>query len=440
MTLTRTLGCERAEVKGQRFLAVNNDCILEFLSESQVQQSLETRKRIVSDMEKAATHTKSLQGKYEGQLAMYDAEKEIAASRTYHPGDSIDMIVTSIPFGNQYEYSPSYHDLGHAKGDDEFFQQMDFLIPNLLRVLKPGRIAAIHVKDRVRFGKVTGKGMPTVSRFSDKTADAFEKHGFEFMARITIDTDVVRENNQTYRLGWSENAKDSSKMGAGMPEYVLVFRKLPSDTSDAYADAPVTKSKEFYMRSDWQIDAAGFWRSSGNRLPDPEILLSMGLPAVGRLWREHCLKHGYDHKEHVEIAKLFENEGRLPATFMLFAPISRNKDVWTDIARMKTLNNQQALAGKEKHVCPLQLDIIERLITRYSNPGEVVLDPFAGIFSVPYQALKMRRRAIGIELCADYWKFGVGYCEMVENDVEAPTLAFMTELEEEAMAPVGCGM
>jgi DNA modification methylase len=371
MNLIRTIGCERAEVKGERFTAVRNDCVLEC-------QSMED--------------------------------------------NSIDLICTSIPFGNQYEYSPSFNDFGHNRGDKEFFEQMDFLVPSLLRVLKPGRIAAIHVKDRIRFGNVTGKGMPTVSRFSDKTADCFERNGFEFMARITIDTDVVRENNQTYRLGWSENAKDSSKMGAGMPEYVLVLRKLPSDLSDAYADTPVTKDKAEYTRADWQIDAAGFWRSSGNRLPDPDAMLHMSMEDIKRLWIRFSLAGGYNHKEHVEIAKALEAAGKLPSSFMLFPPISRNKDVWTDIARMRTLNTEQSRQGIEKHVCPLQLDVIERLITRYTNKGETVLDPFAGIFSVPFQAIKMNRIGHGIELNEDYWRWGVGYCEAAENEVNVPTL------------------
>lgn len=371
MELTRTLGCERTEARGKTFTAVHNDCVLEC-------QAMEP--------------------------------------------NSMDMILTSIPFGNQYEYSPSFNDFGHCPDHKTFFEQMDFLIPDLLRVLRPGRIAAIHVKDRIRFGNVTGKGMPTVERFSDKTADAFEKHGFEFMARITVDTDVVRENNQTYRLGWSENAKDSSKMGAGLPEYVLVFRKLPSDTSDAYADVPVAKPKEEYTRADWQIDAAGFWRSSGNRLPDPDVMLHMNMEEIKRLWIEYSLAGGYNHTQHVELAKELEKVGKLPASFMLFPPISRNKDVWTDIARMRTLNTEQSRRNLEKHVCPLQLDIIRRLITRYTNEGDIVFDPFAGIFSTLYQAIHMGRHGYGVELNQDYWTCGVGYCEMAENHVNAPTL------------------
>ena len=371
MEIKRSIGCNRKEVSGKLFRAIHNDTVLE------LPEWLES---------------------------------------------SVDEIVTSIPFGNQYEYSPSINDFGHNPDNGAFFEQLDYMIPSLLRVLKPGRLACIHVKDRIRFGNVTGKGVPTVDRFSDKTADCFEKHGFNFMGRITVDTDVVRENNQTYRLGWTENSKDSSKMGVGCAEYVLLLRKPQSDTSKAYADFPVTKSKEIYMRSDWQIDASELWKSSGNRLPDTDLLVNMPMDAMGRLWREHCRSHVYDYNEHVNIAKGLEQLGRLPATFMLFPPISNNPSIWTDIARMRVLNSEQEKRNEEKHVCPLQLDIVDRLINRYSNPGEIVFDPFAGIGTVPYRAVHLGRIGWGCELSEDYWHCMVGYCEQAELQHDAPTL------------------
>lgn len=378
MQLIKSLGCERAELKGELFQAVQNDCIIET----------------------AAT-----------------------------PDNSIDMILTSIPFGTQYEYCPSFNDFGHNCGNEGFFKQMDFLIPQLLRVLKPGRIAAIHVKDRIRFGNVTGDGFPTNDPFSDETSTAFRKHGFRLLCRITIDTDVVRENNQTYRLGWSENAKDGTKMGAGQPEYILVFRKLPTDTSDGYADVPVVKSKDEYTRADWQIDAAGLWKSDGNRLLDPDIISFMGVKEAKELWEEHCLTGSYSYDKHVEICKELELKGSLPASFMLFPPVSRNKDIWTDIVRMSTLNSEQSRRNEEMHVCPLQLDVIKRLITRYSNAGELIYDPFAGIGSVPYQAIKMGRKGYGVELNAEYWRFMCGHCERIESELTAPTLFDLTKME-----------
>jgi DNA modification methylase len=242
------------------------------------------------------------------------------------------------------------------------------------------------------------------------------------MARITIDTDVVRENAQTYRLGWSENAKDSSKMGAGMPEYVLVFRKAPSDMSDGYADEPVTKSKEDYTRADWQLDAAGLWRSNGNRLPDPEIMKHMPMDSIRALWRRYSVAGGYSHEEHVAICRALEQAGNLPSGYMLFPPVSRKADIWDDINRMVTLNTELSARNIEKHVCPLQLDIIERCIRRYSNEGEIILDPFMGVGSTAVQALKMKRKALGCELNADYWKVSAAFCERQEADLEMPTL------------------
>jgi hypothetical protein len=147
------------------------------------------------------------------------------------PDNSVDLIVTSIPFATQYEYTPSYNDFGHTEDNDHFWAQMDFLIPELLRVLQPGRVCAVHVKDRIVPGGLSGLGFQTVEPFSDQTIARFRAHGFAFLSRITVVTDVVRENNQTYRLGWTEQCKDGSRMGNGMPEYILKFRRPPSDPS-----------------------------------------------------------------------------------------------------------------------------------------------------------------------------------------------------------------
>ncbi|MDB6080543.1 MAG: methylase [Akkermansiaceae bacterium] len=388
MELARSLvdGAERTALRGQRFEIAHNDCVLELLQT---------------------------------------------------PDDSHHLQLTSIPFGNQYEYSPTFNDFGHNPGDAGFFAQMDHLVPQLLRTLKPGRICAVHVKDRILFAKVTGHGSPTVSPFSDKVTACFLKHGFVFMARITVDTDVVRENNQTYRLGWTENSRDGTKMGAGMPEYVLVFRKLPTDCSNGYADEPVPKDKADYTRADWQLDAAGVWKSSGNRLLDPEVLRHLPHAEIKRLWLLHGQTARYDHPAHVALAKALEATNHLPSSFMLFPPVSRNPDIWTDIQRINTLNSEQSRRNQENHVCPLQLDLIERLIRRYSAPGELVFDPFMGIGSVPYQALKMGRRAGGTELNPEYFRSAGGYCEIAEADVTAPTLFDLDTLDATAPAVDG---
>lgn len=370
--LQRKMGVETVKVTGNRFTAVNDDCV-------------EETRRMESD--------------------------------------SIDLIHTSIPFGNHYEYSANYNDFGHNQNTERFFEQMDFLTPELLRILRPGRVAAIHVKDRVLFGNATGTGMPTIEPFHALCIGHYMKHGFQYFGMITVVTDVVRENNQTYRLGWTEQCKDGSKMGVGCPEYILLFRKLPTDRSTAYADIPVQKSKEEYTRAQWQIDAHAYWRSSGNRLISKEELENISVDNLQKVYREFSRENVYDYKEHVELAKRLDENGKLPAIFMVVAPGSWNQlEVWDDINRMKTLNTTQSRRRAQMHVCPLQIDIVERIINRYSNEGDMVLDPFGGLMTVPMTAVKMGRKGYGIELNSDYFQNGVGYLQSAEQEIEAPTL------------------
>lgn len=337
-------------------------------------------------------------------------------------GGSVGLIVTSIPFSNHYEYTPTYNDFGHNEDNDRFFEQMDYLTPHLLRLLQPGRLACVHVKDRILFGNATGDGMPTVDPFSDMTVFHFIKHGFRYMGRITVDTDVVRENNQTYRLGYTEMRKDGSKMGVGCPEYVLLFRKLPTDTSKAYADIRVTKDKESYSLARWQIDAHASWKSSGNTLLSTEDIKGAGIDKIRFLFREYERNHIYSYEQHVSFAEELESYGKLPKTFMAVDPVSKKPWVWDDVTRMRTLNTRQSQKNRQNHICPLQLDIVERLIERYSNKGDVVFDPFGGIQTVPYCAIKMGRFGLSTELNHEYWKDGLSYLMEAEAEVSAPTL------------------
>ena len=350
--------------------------------------------------------------------------------------NSVDLIHTSIPFSNHYEYSANYNDFGHNENTDKFFEQMDYLTPELLRVLKPGRVAAIHVKDRVLFGNATGTGMPTMEPFHAQCIMHYMKHGFQYFGMITVVTDVVRENNQTYRLGWTEQCKDGTKMGVGCPEYILLFRKLPTDRSTAYADVPVSKTKEEYTRAQWQIDAHGFWRASGDRLISKAEILDfmeeVPVSKLQRVYRQYSRDTVYDYEQHVQLAKDLDRDGHLPATFMVVAPGSWNDDVWDDINRMRTLNANQRRRDLQMHVCPLQLEIVERIINRYSNKDELVYDPFGGLMTVPMTAVKMGRRGYGCELNPDYFRDGVSYCEAAESDIEMPTLFdFINEEDKE---------
>jgi hypothetical protein len=348
------------------------------------------------------------------------------------PADSVGLVLTSIPFSSQYEYSPNYADFGHSEGNAEFFQQMDFLTPELLRVLKPGRVAAVHVKDRIVPMGMTGLGSPTVYPFHSECIRHYVRHGFAYMGMKTIVTDVVRENNQTYRLGWTEQCKDGTKMGVGMPEYLLLFRKPPTDRSVSYADDPVVKSKSRYTRSRWQIDAHGFTRSSGNRLLTPEELIGLSHADIFKIFREHSLTRIYDFEHHVRIGEALEVTGNLPSDFMLLQPQSWSPDVWTDITRMLTLNGTQAAKGKEMHLCPMQFDLADRVIAQLSNPGDVVFDPFGGLMTVPYRAILQGRFGFGCELNPAYFVDGAHYCRAAAEEMAMPTLFSLDEIGGDA--------
>jgi DNA modification methylase len=380
----RSIGVERQEESGTGWKLVNNDCVLE---------------------------TETM------------------------PDNSVDLIVTSIPFATQYEYTPSYNDFGHTDNIPHFLQQMDFLTPHLLRVLKPGRNLVIHCKDRIMPGGLTGYGFQVVQPFHADCIYHYQKHGFAYLGMKTVVTDVVRENNQTYRLGWTEQCKDGTRMGVGMPEYLLIFRKPPTDSSKGYADEPVIKSKEKYSRARWQLDAHAFERSSGNRLLTFDDMKGLTHADIYKLFRKHSKENVYDFENHVAIGEALEAERMLPAGFMLLPPQSWHEDVWTDITRMRTLNGAQWSKGKEFHICPLQFDIVDRVIVQMSQPGETVLDPFSGIGTVPLRAVKLDRQGIGIELNPSYHEDAVYWLKRAENDANVPTLFDLDTLESEDLKP-----
>jgi hypothetical protein len=378
--LARSIGATRQAETGPEWTAVNNDCV-------------------------------------EETMAMPEA--------------SVGLIVTSIPFGTQYEYTPSYNDFGHTDDDDHFFRQMDFLTPELLRVLQGGRMLCVHVKDRARPGGLDNRGLQSMNPFVARTVLHYFNHGFAYMGMITVATDVVRENAQTYRLGWSMQCDDGSRMGVGMPEYVLLFRKPPSDPTNGYADTPVAKTKDEYSRARWQIDAHAVWRSNGDRILVANDLLGLEAHQIYRLFRAYNVGTVYDYEQHVAIGEALDAARRLPPSFSLIpvAADTSHEGVWTDVTRMRTLNGAQHAKGKEMHLCPLQFDIVDRLITRYSNAGDVVYDPFGGLMTVPLEAVKLGRRGLGCELSPAYFADGVWHLRA--QDARNATLSLFDLTSEE---------
>jgi hypothetical protein len=382
--------------------------------------------------------------------------------------NSVGLILSSFPFGNHYEYTGLYNDFGHNETNQDFITQCSYLLPKLYNKLMPGRLAVIHLKNRIHYGSVTGLGFSVVHRFTHMVCDAFEQHGFYTLGWHYIPTDVVAENNQTYRLGYSEMLKDSTKMGAGIPEEIWIFRKPPTSNANAYADIPVTHFehglscpncrftvdhdnlrytnedeyggvvfncpkchwagliKELepneYSLSGWQIDADSFWKSSGNRYLAPAEMKAWGLDKIQAWWKKFNKSTIYDYDCHVQLLQDLDESNKLSRLFTTL-PLQSNSDfILNDINRMHGLNLEQSRRKQQKHICPMPFDEVDRMIEFYSNPGDLVLDPFGGLGTTGVRALKKGRKAFLIELNDQYAKCAATYLKETEHKNEIPTL------------------
>lgn len=385
---------------------------------------------------------------------------------------SVKLINSSFPFGNHYEYTNKYNDFGHNSTNQDFKLQLDFLLPELFRSLEPGRICAVHLKNRIHYGSVTGLGFSTFHRFTHLVCGAMEEHGFQTMGFHYINTDVVAENNQTYRLGYGEMQKDATKMGAGIPEEYWIFRKPPSSSVNSYADAPVLHNmltcpychhvdvfsefsrdnaiicdcpscKQFmpfkellgsdeliYSLAKWQVDADGFYRSSGNRYLTPEELAGMSLKQIRRWWNKFNSQEIYDFEQHVEFLERLESKGMLSREFVTLPLRSNTPYIWNDVNRMHGLNSQQRLNGQQNHICPQPFDEPRRVIHLYSNKGDLVADCFGGIGTTGIEAIKQGRETFLVELNDLYAKCAAGYLAETVRKQSLPTLFdLLTDVE-----------
>jgi DNA modification methylase len=250
--------------------------------------------------------------------------------------DSVDLVAFSPPFAELYVYSDKEADMGNVKNYQEFEQHFQYLIPELKRVLKSGRICAVHCMDLpIQKGK---EGFIGLRDFSGMLIEWFSKHGFIYHAKTTIWKNPVTEMQRTKALGLLHKTikKDSVMSRVGIPDYILFFR------NEGDNETPIT-------HQDKDHNAPNF------------------LPVD--LWQKYA------------------------------------SPVWMDVDYGRTLQYRSGRDGNdEKHICPLQLDTIERIIHLYSNEGETVFSPFGGIGSEGFQALKMNRKSISIELKESYFK------------------------------------
>jgi len=254
------------------------------------------------------------------------------------PDNFIDFSIFSPPFADLFCYSDDHKDMGNSRDYNEFFEHFSFLTPELFRVLKDGRLVAVHCMDlSIQKGK---EGYIGLRDFSGMLVKNFQDNGFIYHSRVTIWKDPVIEMQRTKALGLlhKQIKKDAAMCRVGGPDYLLLFRK-PGDNQRPIMHQDTDPKKDNYLPVD--------------------------------MWQKYA------------------------------------SPVWYDINYSNTLQKTSARADRdEKHICPLQLPTIERSLHLWSNNNDLVFSPFAGIGSEGYQALKMNRRFIGIELKESYFKQG----------------------------------
>lgn len=253
--------------------------------------------------------------------------------------NAADVIVFSPPFADLYVYSDNPKDMGNVSNYEMFKNHFSYLVPELKRVLKPGRICAIHCMDLpIQKGK---EGFIGLRDFSGMIEEMFRSNGFIYHARTTIWKNPVTEMQRTKALGLLHKTikKDSTMSRVGIPDYVLFFR------NEGENETPITHQDTDPSKPDY-------------------------LPVD--LWQKYA------------------------------------SPVWLDVDYSRTLQYRSARDNNdEKHICPLQLDTIERILHLYSNEGETVFSPFGGIGSEGYQAIKMNRKSISIELKESYFNLNL---------------------------------
>jgi DNA modification methylase len=284
--------------------------------------------------------------------------------------ESIDLCVYSPPFAGLYNYSSSEHDFSNCESKEQFLVQYEFLVEQLARVTKAGRINAVHCTD-------VFDNTCRLWDFPNEIIRIHEKHGFEYRNRITIWKEPlkVRMRTMVQSLMHKFIVEDSTKCFTAMPDYVLIFTKKGENK------VPVTHP-------------FGINHYAGATPILPNILQAWNNANNTNLNEDELWEHLNKINEDDKITKLNHYIWQRYAS-----------SVWDDIRIDNVLPFRDSKEeDDEKHVHPLQLDVIDRIVELYSNPDEVVLSPFAGVGSEVFSPISMGRKAIGIELKDSYYK------------------------------------
>lgn len=320
------------------------------------------------------------------------------------PDKSIDFHIFSPPFALLYIYSDSLRDMGNSDNYAEFFKHFDFLIPELYRVTVPGRLCAVHCKDLPLYmGRDSEAGL---SDFPGDIVRAFIRGGWTYHSRVTIWKDPVIEMQRTKNHGLLHKTlcNDSSAVRQGMADYLLVFRRFPD--GGLLSDKPVTRPPS--------VDES-FDRYVGSKEPvNPSVYCRGGEPERG------AMVPSLDGKGQVQ-------QGYGVQVWQRYA-----SPVWFDIDQTDVLNYRTAKSsGDEKHICPLQLGVIERAIHLWTNPGDTVFSPFGGIGSEGHVALGMGRKFLGVELKDSYFRTACKNLERAEREAEQASNTLFSQIVNE---------
>ena len=273
--------------------------------------------------------------------------------------ESVDFIIYSPPFANLYVYSNDERDMGNCKDDDEFFKHFNFLVAEMYRMLRPGRIMAVHCMNLPTSKQ--NDGFIGIKDFRGELIKSFQNHGFIYHSEVCIWKCPVVAMQRTKALGLlhKQLKKDSTMSRQGIADYMVMMRK-PGDNEN-----PVDGEIQYYVGDEPPIGFREVSRADGSSM---------------------YIKHG-DGSTNID-------------TWQRYA-----SPVWMDVNQSRTLQYQNARStDDERHIAPLQLDVIERCMQLWSKEGDVVFSPFMGIGSEGYVALQMGRRFIGAELKESYFE------------------------------------
>jgi len=281
---------------------------------------------------------------------------------------SAHCVIYSPPFAELYNYSSSDRDLSNCKSYEEFLQHYEFVVKSIADVLMPGRIACVHCMDLRKPGGDSG-----LRDFPGDIIRLHQRNGFSYRARHIIWKEPLRMAIKTRALGLrhAQIVKDSSKCHAAGADYLLVFRRNGENR------IPIAHKE-------------GLSYYAGSNPVPSDLVAKFG--------------HGWKDQKTNKLSHII---------WQRYA-----SSVWSDIRIKRVIEYREGReSDEEKHICPLQLDVIERCLTLYSNPGETILTPFMGVGSEVCGAIQYGRRGVGIELKPSYYRQAL---KNIQNTITAP--------------------